>query len=154
MVAERRVELHAAIEQRLVRNFEFLLEVLRALRPVQVVADQHHEVVLEALAEFDHLLGELVLRPVAGAEVPEDAKPERALLIRQGDRRFRRGLPGLDQCGHAAVAVSPLDHGKPDHGKPDHGKNEEQGTRQPLTRALGDLSHYLGSASWMKSAMT
>ena len=61
VVAERRVELHALIEQRLVRQLELLLEVLRALRTVQVVADEHDHLVLEAVVQRHHLRGQIVL---------------------------------------------------------------------------------------------
>ena len=83
MVAQRRVELDAGIQERLVGKLELLLEVLRALRSVQVVADQHDHAVLEPPVEFGHLLGELILRLAAGAEIAEHAELERAIPVRQ-----------------------------------------------------------------------
>src|ERR1017187_7908202 len=57
VVAQRRVELHAGIQQRLVGQLELLLEVLRPFRSVKVVSHEHDEVVLESAVEYGHLPG-------------------------------------------------------------------------------------------------
>ena len=90
VVAERTVELHAGVEERLVRLFELLLEVLRPLTAVDVVPHENDELVLESLADGGHLFREVVLRLRAGAEVSEDGKLQRAIAVRH---RRRGGGP-------------------------------------------------------------
>ena len=109
MVAERGVELDARIEERLVGDLELRLEVLRALRPDQVVADRHDRVVREPPVENDHLLGKLILRLAAGAEVAEDAELERPVAVRQWDERCGRRLLVLEarNSGDDAARRSP-----------------------------------------------
>src|SRR5665811_507637 len=80
VVAQRRVELHAGIQQRLVGDLELLLEVLRPLRSEKVVSNRHDEVVLEPPVERGHLFGQLELLLVAYAEVAEDAELELSLI--------------------------------------------------------------------------
>src|ERR1035437_674838 len=52
VVAQRRVELHAGIQRRLVGQLELLPEVLWPLRSVKVVSHCHDEVVLEPPVEY------------------------------------------------------------------------------------------------------
>ena len=54
VIAERGVELHAGVEQRLVRDLELVREVLRPLRAVDVVADGDDELEREALMHPRH----------------------------------------------------------------------------------------------------
>ena len=85
MVAERRVELHSGIEQRLVWAFELGDEVGGALATVQVVAEHDGEVERELLPRLHHLLGHLVLLVFACAVVAHGHEFHRVGLVRQGD---------------------------------------------------------------------
>ena len=84
MIAERRVELHAGIEQRLVRLFELRSIVFLAGRSfVDVVAGHQHELVVEALAIRHHLGRDFVLRLVAAAAVADNRELDRAVGVGQ-----------------------------------------------------------------------
>ena len=106
VVAERGVELHAAVEQRLVWLLELVEEVLRPVPAIEVVADRQHQRERELRAHARHLLAELVLLALAGAEVSHHAELERVGLVRQRQRQrrrcrgLRRGLSGVrtDRC--------------------------------------------------------
>src|SRR5438128_1747269 len=153
VVAERRVELHTGIQERLVRQLELVLKILGALRSVQVVPHEHDELVLEPFTEFYHLLGELVLGPIARAEVTENGELERAVLVRQRHQllgrtllRFDGGRPG----GEISVATTGTGHDR----------EEQERNEKVLTCAHDDLAgadtalrpaiwRYLGSASSM-----
>src|SRR5262245_57141935 len=91
VIAERGIELHAGIEQRLIRRFKFLLEVLRPLRTVDVVSDEDDELVFEPGQHFGHLLRKLILHAVARTEIAEDRELQRSLPIRQWDDLGRSG---------------------------------------------------------------
>src|SRR5450759_1482163 len=148
VVAQRRVELDAGIQERLVRKLELHVEVLRALRSDQVVPAQHDRVVLEPPVEFDHLLGELVLRLAAGADVAEPAELERAIPVRQWDYRCGRRLLGLEAGSPGGVVAAPVTD-------PGHDEEEQEHDERQMTRAHDDLClGYFGSALSMKSAMT
>ena len=90
VVAERGVELHAAVEQRLVGLLELVEEVFRAVPAIEVVADGQHQRERELRPHARHLLAELVLLALAGAEVSHDAELERVGLVRQRQRQRRR----------------------------------------------------------------
>jgi hypothetical protein len=94
VVAERRVELHARIEQRLVGRFELLAEVLRPFGAIQVVAGEHDGVVLEPRVDVHHLLREFVLLVAPCPEITEDAELEGSLFVGQLHRSRLRGLSG------------------------------------------------------------
>src|SRR5450755_1575777 len=96
VVAQRRVELHAGIQQRLVGDLELLLEVLRPLRSENIVSSRHDQVVFEPPVECGHLVGQLELLLIAYAEVAEDTELERSILVRQCYGRFSRRLEGAD----------------------------------------------------------
>jgi hypothetical protein len=76
VVAQRRVEFHACLEQRLVRVLEFLLEVGGLLAAVDVVAHHHDNVEFELLTPRRQALAGLVLRPRAGAGVADHREVE------------------------------------------------------------------------------
>ena len=87
MVAERRVELHAGVEQRLVRVLELVDEVARPLAAVHVVAQHDDGVERELPVPRAHLRGDLVLRLVAGAVVADGDELERVLAVGDAGRR-------------------------------------------------------------------
>src|ERR1035437_894038 len=148
VVAQRRVELHAGIQQRLVGQLELLPEVLWPLRSVKGVSHCHDEVVLEPPVEYGHLLGSLILRLFAGAEVAQDRELQRSILIRQCYRRFGRGLRGRDHSGCGDDAAVPAT-------SPGPNQEEQQHNGKRMAPAHNDLhSAYLGSTSSMKSAIT
>src|SRR5262249_10156314 len=84
-IPERRVELHAIVEQRLERLLEFLHEVGRALAPVYVVAEHDHHVERKAAAPDVHLPADVVLELLAGPVVADCCELERVGAIRYGE---------------------------------------------------------------------
>ena len=103
VIAERRVELHARVEKRLVRRLELPLEVLRSIRAIDVVARERHHLEGKGPVQHDHLIGQLVLFPFAGPEIPKDEELERTVPVRQRDERCggwrRRHLHGAGHDG-------------------------------------------------------
>src|SRR6476469_704995 len=87
MVAKRGIELHAGIEQRLVRILELLLEILRPLRSVEIVADEGHQVEGKLIVGAFHLGSQLVPLLAAGAEVTQDRELQRVILVRHRQRK-------------------------------------------------------------------
>src|SRR4051812_4966816 len=55
VVTQRGKKPHPSIKQRLVRYLKFIPKVLRPLRSVKVVSDQHDKVILESLMKCGHL---------------------------------------------------------------------------------------------------
>jgi len=85
VIAERRVELDALVEDGLVGNLELLLEVARAFAAIHVVAHHQHELVREALIDVGEHLREPVLIRISSAAVTDDREPQRsAALVRNG----------------------------------------------------------------------
>jgi hypothetical protein len=83
VIAERRVELHAGLENRLVRLLELLHEVGRSLAAVHVVAHHDDEVVREARARLGQQLRNLILRAAPRAGIADDGELDGVLRIRQ-----------------------------------------------------------------------
>ena len=96
MVAERGVELDAAVEQRLVGHLELLDEVLRPLGAVDVVADREHQLERKRVRVFAITFAELVLLALPLPKSPI-TRSSASLLVRQGDRLPRRGRRRLDR---------------------------------------------------------
>jgi hypothetical protein len=65
VVADRGVKAHACIQQRLVGFLEFLLEIVRLSRRIEVVAEHDDEVERELRAPRDHLVGNFLLCLIA-----------------------------------------------------------------------------------------
>ncbi len=86
VVAERRVELDALREQRLIGARELALEILRLLAAVHVVAEHDHERERKAPVELPHAARDLVLQPAAGAAVADDREAHRVRPQRQSER--------------------------------------------------------------------
>jgi hypothetical protein len=103
MIPQSRAEFDSGIEQRLVRDLELDLEVLRPLRPVQVVAHQQHQVELELLLHARDLRGHLVLLRFAGAEVAEHAELQRSVLVRHRQRNSRWTRRGLNRLRRRCI---------------------------------------------------
>jgi hypothetical protein len=83
VIAERGLELHAGVEQRLVRDLELPAEAFRSFAAVDVVADGDDEQGWEDRVHFGHLRGQLVLLLAAVAEIAEDEELERVGPVRQ-----------------------------------------------------------------------
>ena len=77
VVAERGVELHTGIEERLVRLLELLREILRPFRPVNVVAEHDGERERELGAVPEDLRCDFALLPLAGARVADHEEANR-----------------------------------------------------------------------------
>ena len=152
VVAERRVELHTGIQERLIGQLELVLKILGALRSVQVVPDEHDDLVLEPLAEFDHLFGELVLRPVACAEVSEHGELERVGLVRQRHQLLGRTLLRFDGCrpsGETSVATTGTGHDQEEQERDGNVRTRAHDDLAAAEPTVSPLSRYLGSASSM-----
>ena len=83
MIANGSLEPDAGIEQRFVREFEFLDEVRRPLTSVEVVAEHQHEVVGELAVRVGHLLADLVLLASAGPVVADHGELDRVGPVRE-----------------------------------------------------------------------
>src|SRR6185436_5662255 len=90
VVADRGVELHPAVEQRLVRELEALAVELGGAAVVDVVAEHDDEVVVEDLPEGLHLRRDFVLRLVAAARVADRGEANRSRFSREGKKLGRR----------------------------------------------------------------
>jgi hypothetical protein len=84
VLAERRIERDAGGEEGFAGRLELLEEILRSLRAIDVAADEDDELEWESVAEGGHLLGELVLLSLTGAEIAEDGELQGTGRIRQG----------------------------------------------------------------------
>ncbi len=91
MISQRGVELHARIEQRLIRILELLLHGARALAAVDVIAQHDHEIEAGLFAVSFHLLPDVILRLFACSVVSDDRKAKRSLFERETDLLRRRG---------------------------------------------------------------
>jgi len=92
VIAERGIELHARVDQRLVRHFELVPEVLRALRPVDVVTEENRHLERKAGMQRCHLCGQLELLRFTGTGVAKRQELQRPIPIRQRHRLRRRAL--------------------------------------------------------------
>ena len=98
------------LEQRLERLCEFLLQVRRFLRSVEVVADHQHQVVGELPVEDRHLLGNVPLRTLAGAVVANDGELERLRRVRQQHRGSARSDAAAMQTPASTRADRRIQH--------------------------------------------
>ena len=80
MIAQRRVETDAGLEQRSIRPFELVDEIIRVLPTVEVVAEHDHELERKRRAGRSHLLADVELRLRAAAVVADDGKLQRVGL--------------------------------------------------------------------------
>src|SRR5687768_1569101 len=83
VIAERRVELHAAVDQRLVRDRELLLIVARTFPPIQVVARHQDELERKLRTPVDHLPGDSILSLAGLSAVADDGELDRVRFVRQ-----------------------------------------------------------------------
>ena len=123
VIAERGLELHAGVEQRLVRDVELAAEGFRPFAAVDVVADGDDEQGREDRLHVCHLRGQLVLLLAAVAEIAEDEELERVGPVRQvegggcrgrlclrrrcGRRNFRERGPREPGCTHRERGAQP-----------------------------------------------
>jgi pimeloyl-ACP methyl ester carboxylesterase len=78
-----RVELHAAVEQRLVRLFEFAAEIIRALSAIQVVADHDRELERKDPVDLRDPGCDRPLLAAASAAVADHEETDRSVLVRE-----------------------------------------------------------------------
>ena len=90
MVAERGVELHAIIEQRLVRLLEFVDVVDLPLAAIQVVAQHDRELERKPRARLHDFLRHVVLIAVARSAVADDQKLHRVRVVGERGLECRR----------------------------------------------------------------
>src|SRR5688572_19657416 len=83
VIAERGIELHAPVDQRLVRNRELLLVVLWLLRPVQVVPGHQDELERKLRTPVDHLPRDSILSLAGLSAVADDGELDRVRFVRQ-----------------------------------------------------------------------
>ena len=90
VVAERGVELHAIIEQRLVRLLELVDVVDRPLAAIQVVAQHDRELERELGARLNDLRRDVVLIAIARPAVADDEELHRVRVVGQRGPGCRR----------------------------------------------------------------
>jgi hypothetical protein len=96
VIAERRLESDACVEQGLVRHIELLQTVGRPLRAIEVVAHHRDQLEWELAMDGRHLLREIELSAVARSAVPEHGELEGVRTI--GNReRDAGGMPRGDR---------------------------------------------------------
>jgi hypothetical protein len=88
VVPQRRSEGHAGVEQRTVRPGELLVEIVRTLRAVEVIAHHQHQLERKRPVGQGHLSGHVELRLFAGAVVADYRQLQRTGVIRQRRRRL------------------------------------------------------------------
>src|SRR5947207_6224691 len=71
MIAERRVELHARIQQRFVRQLELSEEIVRRLPAVDVVAQHQDDLEVDLLLELGKAVAGLVLGAPTGSGIAD-----------------------------------------------------------------------------------
>ena len=113
VIAARRVELDACIEQRLVRLLESHAVRLRRAVAVVVVAKHQHEVEADILALRRELRGCFALRGAPLAGIADDGKlqrkrfeSERRLRVAGDDLKVRSGMSKLGGAPHPAAAAN------------------------------------------------
>ena len=76
VVAKRRIEIDARLKQRLIRIFEFFLEIGGALTTIKIVPQHDYEIERKYRVEIGQLPGHLVLRRLACSAVANHRKPD------------------------------------------------------------------------------
>ena len=98
VVAEDGMEHDPGVEERLVGRLELLRHLRRGVRPVDVVAEQDHEIERELVVERGHLLRHVGPPLRVPPHVADHRKSDGAVLPRQGER------PGDGRLGRGGFA--------------------------------------------------